>query len=73
MNDAEAKARSRFLILNLIRFSALLFIFAGAANVAGKLLPDLTPGLGYALLVIGAVDFFAAPILLKRIWRTPDQ
>ena len=68
----EELAKKRFMILNLVRFSALAFIFAGAANIGGKLLPELTPTLGYILLVIGAVDFFMAPVLLKRMWRTPE-
>lgn len=68
----EELARKRFMILNLVRFSALAFIFAGAANIGGKLLPELMPVLGYVLLVIGAVDFFLAPVLLKRLWRTPE-
>jgi hypothetical protein len=69
---SEELAKKRFMILNLVRFSALAFIFAGAANIGGKLLPDLTPTLGYILLVIGAVDFFLAPVMLKRMWRTPE-
>lgn len=72
MNDAEALARKRFTILNLVRLTALATIFAAAANIAGKLLPQFTPTLGHVLLVIGAVDFFLAPVLLKRAWRTPD-
>ena len=69
---SEELAKKRFMILNLVRFSALAFIFAGAANIGGKLLPELMPVLGYVLLVIGAVDFFLAPVLLKRLWRTPE-
>ncbi len=68
----EELAKKRFMILNLVRFSALVFIFAGAANIGGKLLPNLMPMLGYILLVIGAVDFFLGPVLLKRLWRTPE-
>jgi hypothetical protein len=68
----EEQAKKRFMILNLVRFSALAFIFAGAANIGQKLLPELTPTLGYVLLVIGAIDFFLAPVLLKRMWRTPE-
>lgn len=69
---SEEQAKQRFMILNLVRFSALAFIFAGAANVSGKLLPDLAPVLGYGLLIIGAIDFFLAPVMLKRLWRSPD-
>lgn len=72
MNDAEELARKRFMTLNLVRFGAIAFVFAGAANVGGKLLPDLSPTLGYVLLVVGALDFFLAPVLLKRGWRNPD-
>lgn len=68
----EELAKKRFMILNLVRFSALAFIFAGAANIGGKLLPELMPVLGYVLLVIGTIDFFLAPVLLKRLWRTPE-
>lgn len=72
MNDAEELARKRFMVLNLVRFTAIAIMFAGAANVGGKLLPALSPGLGYILFVVGALDFFFAPVLLKRGWRTPD-
>lgn len=72
MNDAEALARKRFMILNLVRLTALAMIFAAAANIGGRLLPEFTPTLGYILLVFGAVDFFLAPLLLKRAWRTPE-
>ncbi len=69
----EEQAKSRFMLLNLTRLGGLAFVMAGAANVSGKLLPDLAPYLGYACLITGAVDFFAAPILLKRLWRDQDQ
>ena len=72
MNEAEELARKRFMILNLVRFGSIALIFAGLANIAGKLLPGLSPFLGYVLLVAGAVDFFLAPVLLKRAWRSPD-
>lgn len=72
MNEAEEIARKRFMTLNLVRFSAVAIVFAGAANIGGKLLPELSPELGYALFVFGAIDFFLAPVLLKRTWRTPD-
>ena len=71
MNDVDELARKRFMILNLVRFGSIAIIFAALANIAGKLLPELSPVLGYVLLVAGAVDFFLAPVLLKRAWRTP--
>jgi hypothetical protein len=68
----EEQAKSRFMLLNLTRLGGLACVMAGAANIVGKFLPDLAPFLGYAFLVAGAVDFFAAPILLKRMWRKQD-
>lgn len=72
MNEADELARKRFMILNLVRLGSIVLIIAAMANIAGKLLPALSPVLGYVLLVAGAVDFFLAPIILKRAWRTPD-
>jgi hypothetical protein len=66
---SEAVAKQRFMILNLVRLIAIGFVMAGAANVSGKLLPDYAPWLGAVLLVIGMVDFFFAPMLLKKYWR----
>lgn len=60
------------MILNLVRFGSIALVFAAMANIAGKLFPDLSPVLGYVLLVFGAIDFFLAPIILKWSWRTPD-
>jgi hypothetical protein len=69
----EDQAKQRFLVLNLVRLLALLLVMAGVANIAGRFLAELSPLLGYALLVFGAADFFAAPILLKRIWQDRDR
>jgi hypothetical protein len=67
MNEAEAK--QKFMLLNLVRLIAIGFVMAGAANVAEKFLLEYSPWLGAVLLVIGLVDFFFAPMLLKRYWR----
>lgn len=72
MNEADELARKRFMILNLVRFGSIALVVAAMANIAGKLLPDLSPVLGYVLLIFGAIDFFLAPVILKRSWRTPD-
>lgn len=68
----EDAAKQRFILLNLLRLIALMIVLAGVANISGRLLPDLSPVLGYVLLVVGAIDFFAAPVLLKRAWRDRD-
>ncbi len=72
MNDADDLARKRFAILNLARFSAIALVFAGIANIAGKLLPELAPWAGYVLFFAGIAEFFLLPVLLKKGWRGPD-
>ena len=70
MDEAERIARGRFAVLTLVRFSAIAIAFVGAANVGGRLLPEFSPILGQILFVVAAVDFFLAPALLKKMWRT---
>jgi hypothetical protein len=65
----EEQAKQRFLILNLVRLSGLMVTMLGMANIMGKFAPGLAPFLGGVLIVMGAADFFFAPILLKRMWR----
>jgi hypothetical protein len=68
----EDLAKRRFLTMQLLRLFALGLVMLGIANIGGKLLPDLSPYLGYGLLIFGAVDFFLVPILLKRAWQNKD-
>jgi hypothetical protein len=70
---SEDQAKQRFMLLQLTRLVALGLVMAGIANIGGKFLPDLAPVMGYALLIFGAVDFFALPMLLKRVWQKQDQ
>ncbi len=69
----EEQAKTRFMLLNLVRLIAIAMVFAGIANIGGKLWPAFTPVLGYALLAIGAADFFLAPVLLKKLWNKQDR
>ncbi len=69
----EEEAKQRFMVLNLVRIIAIIIVLAGILNIAGRLFPEVSPELGYALLVAGVVDFFLAPVLLKRRWRDPGQ
>lgn len=73
MNDPEALARQRFMILNLVRLFALAMVLAGVANLGRAFLPDLAPTLGTVLVIFGAADFFIAPVLLKRMWQREER
>ena len=68
----EDKAKARFMLLNVVRFSGILFVFAGLANASGKLLPEAAPYLGIMLCLMGLIDFFGAPIVLKKVWKKQD-
>lgn len=69
----EDKAKARFMLLNLVRLSGVALMFAGLANVSGKLLPELAPVLGGVLMVVAMADFFVAPMILKKIWQNQDR
>lgn len=73
MDDAEKLARQRFLTLNIIRFIGVACAFAGIANIAGKLLPEFSPYVGYVLLLNAAVDVLLAPAWLKKAWARQDK
>ncbi len=68
----EDKAKACFMMLQMVRFSGILFVFAGLANASGKLMPEAAPFLGIALCLMGLIDFFGAPIVLKKAWKTQD-
>lgn len=70
-NEAESLARSRFLVIQLIRLSGLAMLLVGALVVAGKI--DLPRVAGFVLLGIGLVDMLLAPILLARRWKSPSE
>ena len=73
ISDEERIARGRFMVINLVRLTAIGIAFAGAANIGGHLLPEYAPLLGQCLMAIAAIDFFLAPVLLKKMWRAKDQ
>ena len=69
----EDIAKRRFMILSMIRLASVIMAFVGAANIAGKLLPGLSPYFGYILIAIAAFDFFFVTRVLIRRWRTPPE
>ena len=71
MDSQEKLARQRFMLLQLIRLGGAAMAMIGAVIISGRWIE--MPMLGYALLVIGAVEFFVLPNLIAKGWRTPDQ
>ncbi|WP_298194259.1 hypothetical protein [Novosphingobium sp.] len=74
MNETTDKdpAAARFAVLQLVRLSGALLAFAGVLIISGKVswLPKLPEAAGYVLIGVGLVDFFAAPMLLARRWKS---
>ncbi|MEQ1551372.1 hypothetical protein [Sphingorhabdus sp.] len=71
-DEREALAKKRFFLLSAMRFASVIFVMMGIANVGGRLFPDAAPYLGYGFLLVGALDFFLIPVLLKKAWAKQD-
>lgn len=71
-DERETLAKQRFFLLSAMRFTSVILVMAGIANISGRLFPDATPYLGYGLLLIGVVEFFLVPVVLKKAWAKQD-
>jgi len=71
-DSAAASAGARFAVLQMVRLSGAVLAFAGVLIIAGKVswLPPLPEAVGYVLIAVGLTDFFVAPMLLARRWKS---
>ena len=69
--DADAIARNRFLVINLLRLGGAAMVLIGLLMTADRIGGGAV--LGYVLLVLGLLDMFAVPQVLSRRWRTPPE
>ena len=70
----EEKWKRRFLISMLVRMGALVIFFLGIAIAYFDILrPGGWPQLGAIVAIMGAIDAFVAPMLLRRYWRLQDK
>jgi hypothetical protein len=63
-------AKTRFLLLGLLRLSGVILAFLGIAIVMKRLV-EPAEIIGGVLIAIGALEVLLLPILLVRRWRTP--
>lgn len=69
--DAEARAKSRFMLISAMRVAGVVMILAAIAVFNDALsLPDWA---GYVLLVLGVFETFVTPTLLSRMWSTNER
>ena len=71
-DSAADSAGARFAVLQMVRFSGALLALAGVLVISGKVswLQGLPQALGYLLVGAGLIDFYVAPMLLARRWKT---
>lgn len=66
--------RKRLLIYSLVRFGGIAIFFLGLAIIyTGLVRPGGWPQLGAIVAILGVVDAFFAPRLLKRAWYEEDR
>lgn len=70
--DQDRIARNRFVILNIVRISGALFVLLALAVISRGFL-GLPREAGYALLVLGILEFIIAPVMLAKAWRSPSE
>lgn len=70
--DPDTQARNRFIVLNIIRLSGAAMLAFGLLTIAGAL-PAIPMAAGYALFVVGLVEFLVMPVLLSRMWKSPGR
>jgi hypothetical protein len=63
-------AKTRFLLLGLLRLSGVVLAFLGIAIIMKRLV-EPAEIIGGVLIAIGALEVLLLPILLVRRWRTP--
>ena len=72
--DDDAQARNRLLAYTLVRFGGLAIFFLGMAIIYTNLLRSGGwPQVGAVVAILGVIDAFFAPRLLKRAWDEQDR
>ena len=71
--DDNTQARNRLLAYTAVRLAGLAIFFIGVAIVyTDWIRPGGWPRLGAIVAIMGALDAFLAPRLLKRAWDQQD-
>lgn len=61
-------ARSRFIVLQAMRFGGVLLAIFGALIIAGKV--DLPVIAGYGLFLAGVIEATVVPLVMARAWKS---
>jgi membrane protein implicated in regulation of membrane protease activity len=72
--DDEALWRKRLLVYSLVRLGGVAIFFLGLAIIYTNLLRQGGwPQVGAVVAILGVIDAFFAPRLLKRAWNEQDR
>ena len=72
--DDDIRARNRLLVYIAVRLGGLAIFLAGVAIIYTNLVrPGGWPQLGAIVAILGVIDAFFAPRLLKRAWDEQDR
>ena len=68
---AEDRARTGFIIMNLVRFGGVALVMIGFAIVRGVI--DLPYAVGAVFAVVGFFEIFFLPRFVARAWNAGDK
>lgn len=69
--EADLKARNRFIVINAIRIGGVAMVLAGLAIRNGAL--DLPEPAAWVLIALGMFEVFVIPTLLSRAWSSNSR
>lgn len=73
LSDADRLARSRLLVLTLVRLAGVVLMFFGLVIAATDLVADGgAPGIGLPVAFVGLLESLLLPKLFAGRWRTRD-
>ncbi|HET7576715.1 MAG TPA: hypothetical protein VFK19_09170 [Sphingomicrobium sp.] len=72
--DDETLWRKRLLLYSLVRLGGIAIFFIGIAIIYTDLVrPGGWPQLGAVVAILGVVDAFFAPRMLRKVWKDQDR
>ena len=71
-DEIDARARTRFFTIGLVRLGGALMVMFGIVIASGKL-AGVPVAAGYAIVVLGFLDLALFPRLLAKAWRSPPD
>lgn len=68
----QRHAMTKYLVIGLVRIMGIAIMTVGFAILLNDFM-QLSEILGYFLVFMGAIEFIVMPIMLARMWKTPDD